>query len=443
MRKRYLSCVCFLLLVVPLGYANQITIYEDGTSVVRESRRTELKSGKNTIYVEDLPLAIDRSSLKVEMQAKWIKLLERVFEFNLVSSDLALQKSIGKEVEIVRDDGTLHLGQLISFDAGSIAIREESGKISILTRSKISEMRLPDVLEGVIVRPRLKLLAESSTSGNADVKLTYFTSGIGWEAVYIGELAIDERSILVSGSTSITNTCGIDYKGCEIKLISGSLHRAPRAYFAREAKVFEAAPARGGFEEAPLFEYHEYKLDGKVDLGNQTTTQIDLFQPTSVSCSKEFVFDHDRGEKVQVAIEFENTKDAGLGLPLPAGRFRVFKKGSGGTCEFVGEDNIGHIAKGEKVRLYIGDAFDIEAKREQIDFTKISDRVFEETFKITLANHKEEKVKIKVLERIYGDWSIKQSSHPYEKIRFDQIEFKVDVPAGGEALITYTVRRKS
>ncbi|MGQ9602742.1 MAG: DUF4139 domain-containing protein [bacterium] len=440
--KDLLSATVLLAFVFSIAQATEITIYEDGKSMIRESRRVDVKSGTNTIYLEDFPQGIDRTSLKVEIPGKGIKLIERVFEFNLVSPDIALEKSIGKKVEVVCDNGSAHAGELVCFDAGNVVIRDGFGRILTLTRSHLSEMRLPDIIEGMLTRPRLKLAAESSVSGNAYVDLTYLTTGIGWQAVYMGEVAIDEKTIFVSGWTLISNTCGTDYNDCEIKLVSGSVRKVRRTYATRDVMGIEAAMAPGGLVETPFFEYHEYRLDRKASLSNQTMSQFDLFRPTQVVCSKQFVYDQEKSDRVQVTIEFENTKDAGLGLPLPAGRFMVFKKDSEGRSGFVGEDNIPHIARGEKVRLYVGDAFDLEAKREQIDYTRISDRIVEETFRITLTNHKDEDVSIRVVERIYGDWQITQSSLPSKKVRSDQIEFEADLPANGESVITYTVRRK-
>lgn len=431
-----------VVLMVPWLDASQVTIYEDGISLIRESRRLELKPGMDTVYIENLPLGMDRNSLKVEIPRKKIRIAERIMEFDLISADRSLEKSIGKQVEVICDDGRTQVGELVCFDANNLVIRVKPGMITVLARDHISEIRLPDLMEDMLTKPRLKLVVESSVGGTTDVSLTYFTSGLTWQAYYMGELQQDEKSMSIEGWVVITNTSGVDYRDCEINLISGWLHRAPRAYPVRNAKIFEAAAAPIGIEESALFEYHTYKIDRKADLPNQTTTQVDLFEPTRVACSKEFVFDDERSKRVQVSIGFENAKDGGLGIPLPAGRLSLFKRGRDGRLEFIGEDNIEHIAKGEKVRVNVGDAFDLEAKRERIDYAKISDRLIEETIEIKLSNYKQDKVTIKVIERIYGEWEIKQSSLPYKKVKSDQIDFDADVPAGDEVVITYTVRRK-
>lgn len=440
--KDLLIGFALIVLMVTWVDANQITIYEDGTSLIRESRRLELKRGMDTVYIEELPLGMDRNSLKVEIPRKGIRIVQRIIEFDLISADRSLEKSIGKQVEVICDDGRTQVGELICLDANSLVIRDRSGLIIVLTRAHISEIRLRDLMQDLLTKPRLKLVVESAAGGTVDVYLTYFTSGLAWQGHYKGELEQDEKSMLISGWAVISNASGLDYRDCEINLISGSLRKVCKVYAIRDARAFEVAPAPVEVEEFALFEYHTYKIDRKTDLPNQTTTQVDLFEPAQVACSKEFVFEDERSKRVQVSIKFENTKDGGLGIPLPAGRLSVFKRGRDGRLEFVGEDKIEHISKGEKVRVRVGEAFDLGAKREQIDYAKISDRLVEETIEIKLSNYKEEKVAIKVIERIFGDWEIKRSNLPYKKVKSDEVDFDVDVPAGGEAVITYTVRRK-
>ncbi|RSD33650.1 MULTISPECIES: hypothetical protein [unclassified Methanohalophilus] len=43
-----------------------------------------------------------------------------------------------------------------------------------------------------------------------------------------------------------------------------------------------------------------------------------------------------------------------------------------------------------------------------------------------------------IVERLYGDWEITESSHPYTKQDANTIEFKVEVPAKGDVEVTYT-----
>jgi hypothetical protein len=149
--------------------------------------------------------------------------------------------------------------------------------------------------------------------------------------------------------------------------------------------------------------------------------------------------------KVGVFIEFENREKAGLGLPLPKGTVRVYKKDAAGGAQFVGEDAIDHTPKNEKVRLKLGDAFDVTADKKQTDFKKLAgsgryNYVFESAYRIELKNAKKEAVTVKVQEPMPGDWEMLAESHPHAKEAAGTAVWQVPVPAEGTAVLTWRVR---
>ncbi len=127
---------------------------------------------------------------------------------------------------------------------------------------------------------------------------------------------------------------------------------------------------------------------------------------------------------------------------LPKGRVRVYQEDVDGAALLIGEDNIDHTPEGETVRLYVGDAFDIVGERIQTDFRRPSDKSLEESYEITLRNHKDEPVEIRVVEHLFrwSEWTILQSSHDFEKMDSSTIEFRVRIPADGEITLDYDVR---
>src|SRR5436305_12365881 len=111
-------------------------------------------------------------------------------------------------------------------------------------------------------------------------------------------------------------------------------------------------------------------------------------------------YGRDVNKKVNVVIELQNRAENNLGIALPKGKCRTYKKDADGSLEFVGEDLIDHTARDEKVVLYTGDAFDVVGERKQTDFKKISDREYTEDFEIKVRNHKKEEVTVQVLEQM-------------------------------------------
>jgi hypothetical protein len=145
-------------------------------------------------------------------------------------------------------------------------------------------------------------------------------------------------------------------------------------------------------------------------------------------------------EKVGVFIEFENREPNNLGVPLPGGIMRLYQEDSEGMLQFSGEDRIDHTPKDEKVRLRMGNAFDVVGERVQTDYSVVSGRVFESSYRITLRNHKQNAIVVEVVEPMTGDWEILQSSLPSEKRDAQTAVFSLPVAVDGEAVLTYRVR---
>jgi hypothetical protein len=151
----------------------------------------------------------------------------------------------------------------------------------------------------------------------------------------------------------------------------------------------------------------------------------------------------DRDTKVGVYVSFDNSDENNLGMPLPKGVVRMYKKDEDGSLQFIGEDRVDHTPQDEAVRLRMGNAFDIVAERIQTDYKVLgSGHLYETSYKITLRNHKEEDVTIQVVEQMYGDWEVLNSSHEYAKETSHRIRFDVPVKSKGSAEVTYTVRVK-
>jgi hypothetical protein len=207
------------------------------------------------------------------------------------------------------------------------------------------------------------------------------------------------------------------------------------------------------FKEEAFFEYHLYSLDRKTTVKDNQTKQISLLAAAGVGTRKEFVL---RGEpyyyqgqtgelakqKVGVYVEFNNSKENGLGMPLPRGIVRLYKRDSGGGLQFIGENRVDHTPRDEKVRLKVGEAFDIVAERRQTDWRVVGRDTYETAYEIKLRNHKDEDVAVRVIEPIPGDWKVLESSHKHEKAEAHTAEFLVPVPKGGEAVLTYRVRTR-
>jgi hypothetical protein len=212
-----------------------------------------------------------------------------------------------------------------------------------------------------------------------------------------------------------------------------------------------AAPARDFVSEG-FFEYHLYTLDGRTTIKDNQTKQLTLMAAAGVPVRKELAFFGAReyyrtqygtpvsNQKVSVFVELTNAKANNLGVPLPKGKMRVYKADRSGSQQLVGEDWIDHTPKDERVRIKMGEAFDVVGERIQRDWRKIGGSVYEVEWEITLRNHKKEDVVVSVIEPVPGDWEVLRETQPHEKVEAHTLRYRVPVPQEGSAKVTYRVR---
>jgi len=264
---------------------------------------------------------------------------------------------------------------------------------------------------------------------------------------------------------TLNNNSGATFKDALLKLVAGDLQRLQnQGLSAPEAALqAERAATDKAIDERSFFEYHLYEVPRPVTVKNNETKQVQFVSAQGVPAEKFFVYDGTQcrsnpwycsyagypqtdpsygvssNPKVMVMVEFD-TED--VDADLPKGKVRLYKEDVDGAALLIGEDSIDHTPKGEHLRLYVGDAFDIVGERVQTDFTRPSEKSLEESYKITLRNHKDEAVEVRVVEHLFrwSDWRILRSSDDYTELDSSNIEFRVQIPANGERSVTYTVR---
>jgi hypothetical protein len=277
------------------------------------------------------------------------------------------------------------------------------------------------------------------------VEVSYLAQNLGWKADYVLVVDAGDASGDFNGWVTLDNKSGAAYENAKLQLVAGDVHRVmperfPRSLAKRGMLATEAAAPQ--FAEEGLFEYHLYTLERPAT----------LLEASGVKLQKRLVL---RGEatwfhaqigdgatpaKVGVSLEFENKAASHLGMPLPKGIIRVYKADSNGGRQFLGEDQIDHTPRDEKVRVRVGDAFDVVGERRQTDYKVISSCKSESAWQIDLRNHKDAKVDVDVIEPADGDWEIVSSSQKAVKEDAHTFSFSVPVPANGSARVEYRVR---
>ena len=455
------------------GYRPDFASQVPGFGVVREVRELQFGQGLGTVRFSDVARFIDPTTVSFTDLANpgATAVLEQQFLFDLVSPEKLLDEYIDREitVRIPIGEGQMQAitGTLLSNNQGRLVLQTEDG-LRIINRDE-AQVQLGELPGGLITEPTLQWLVDSREAGRRPVRVTYQTDGLTWRADYNLILNEDDAEADLSAWVTLMNISGMSYPNAKLKLIAGDVRRVepdPRVMRRYAAMEAQAAGADRGFEEQAFYEYHLYTLPRRTDVPQNTTQQIALFPTkTGVGVEKVMVYyglpeDYGRSflpnprtdrnlgiqsnTEVDVYIRFQNTEENELGVPLPAGKVRVYKENpDDATIEFVGEDVIDHTPRGEEVLVKTGQAFDVVGERKRTDFQiDVAARRIIESFEIELRNHKDEPVNVIVKENLYrwSNWEIIEQSDEFEKIDARTIHFDVRVPPRGSKTVTYTVR---
>jgi hypothetical protein len=444
----------FLAKPSPVYAEVAVTIYNQDLGLVKDVRELEFQKGKSIIKFTDVAAQIDPPSvhfMPVDPSDR-VSILEQNYQYDLVSSSKILEKYVDKEIELFtkssgpKGEEKSYKGTLLSYSNENVTVQEPGGAIRIIRLDEVRDLYFPTLPEGLITRPTLVWLLDSDISGKRKAEVSYLTNGINWHTEYVAVVDQKDQNLELAGWVSIDNRSGATYEDAKVKLIAGEVHRVEEAAPMRMAKggyALDVAQAAPQFEEKAFFEYHLYTLLRPATIKDNEIKQVSLFPSTNVKVKKIYTYDGARyDKKIRVELEFKNAQTEGLGMPLPQGKIRVYKADADKSLEFVGEDRINHTPKDEKVRVFLGNAFDIVGERKKTDFKQISDDVTEESYQIKLRNHKEEAVEVMVVEHLYSytDWEIRESTFPYEKKDANTIEFKIALAKDQEVVLNYTVR---
>jgi hypothetical protein len=360
-------------------------------------------------------------------------------------------------------------GQVVAGEGGyatytGLVLQSDDGRIILSPSGTIEVLELP---EGLISKPTLMWDLYGETAGTRNVELTYLTNNISWSADYVMILDADDKKADVNGWVTMNNRSGTTFNNATLKLVAGDVRRVtpqPSAGFGggRGGAADMMRREALGFAEESFFEYHLYTLGRPATVRNNEQKQIALLSTAGITVEKQLILEGQRsvwrgsgrdylpGEgyatdpkiKVNVVVEMTNSDKNGMGMPLPAGKVRVYKRDSTGQVQMVGEDQIDHTPREEKIRLYIGDSFDVVGERRRVAFRRIASNVVEEDFEVKVRNRKKTVETVRIVEHAWADWQTLTESMKSVKKDSNTFEYVATLQPDEERVVTYTVRTR-
>jgi hypothetical protein len=486
----------FALLATSLAVAQQpapvaLTIYNQDFAVARTTIDLDLHPGSNEVTATEVTSRLEPDSVILRDPAgkRPIRVVEQNYDAAIVNQEWLLQKYEGKTIDfqVNTPQGIQTVqGKIIragfqrpmeySFDGQQLTGQSAEPLIEVNGKMQFQLPGLPlfpAAIDGLLLKPTLRWQIHSEKADRFSAELAYITGGFNWEATYnvvvpgSADVTGDEHADFL-GWVTIHNLSGTEFPQARIKLMAGDVAKIQAGGFARKTLMFAAAQsvdAEASVTQKPFDDFHLYDLNRTVALRDGETKQIEFIDAADVSVHRDYLYDgsaqlqpaYDNGNvneqrgygldhgnnKVSIVEEIKNSESNHLGMPLPAGRVRLYRRDADGQMEFVGESLINHTPAEDTVKLVTGSAFDVKGTRRQTDFhIDRNGRTLDETFEIKITNQKQQPVNVTVVEHLYrgANWEITEKSSDYTKMDSRTVQFPVPVPSKGESTLTYSVR---
>ena len=480
------------------GDSPALTIYNQQFAVVRQKLPLDLRSGVNHLQVTDITAHLEPDSVILRSldTGRHLQILEQNYRNDPVSQQLLLSLYEGKTIDFLETDkdGTARTvqGKIIrsgyvphyaafqsygpQYAAQQAAVAQGSEQPVIEVNGKLQfslpgQPLFPALADDTVLKPTLSWELLTDKPGTTSAEFSYVTGGMNWEASY-NVIAPPKSNVLeLVGWVTLDNQSGKTFHDARVKLMAGDVNKVPppgAAVFG-SAGMVQAGIGGGQFgppvTEKTFDEYHLYTLEHPTTLHDRETKQVEMVRAAGIQSKTVYIYDGFRVEqnyqnwplesirqqesygilfnpKVWVMQEFKNSTENHLGMPLPKGRVRFYRRDDDGQLEFTGENDIDHTPKDETIRLYTGNAFDMTGERTRTDYrSDFNARWIDESFEIKVRNHKSEPVDVRIVEHLYRwtSWDILKNSESFKKLDNRTIEFLVQVPADGEKAVNYKV----
>jgi hypothetical protein len=485
---------CLLCFAAEDTPSPSLTIYNQNFAVVRQEIPLDLKPGTTSIRVTDITMHLEPDSviLRDPSGKRSLQVLEQNYRADPVSEALLLSLYEGKSIDFLVPRGEkqeLIPGKIIRsgyvphnpMAVNAYGQQYYQAQMAVTSDQPIIEIEgkvrfglpgtpvFPPLADDTILKPTLQWLLASNKSGPLLAEFSYVTGGLTWQADY--NIVAPEKGDAVDlvGWVTMDNQSGKDFENARIKLMAGDVNKLQPGQVDYRLMAAETVAVNGAAQptvtEKAFDEYHLYTLARPATLHDRETKQVEFIHAANVNTTQLYIYDGARidpnryngwnletirnqpeygtesNSKIWVMREFLNSEANHLGMPLPKGRVRFYRRNNDGQIEFTGENVIDHTPRDEKIRIYTGNAFDLAGERRRTDYKlDVKNRMLDESFEIKVRNHKKEPAEVRVVEHLYRwiTWDISAHSVDFKKTDSKTVEFPVTIAPDEEKVITYT-----
>lgn len=432
-----------------------VTIYNDDLALVQDTRRIALSAGRTRQEFPDVSARIRPET--VTLTGEGIGIVEQNFDFDLLSPQALMQKAVGETITLVRTNPatgaeTRERARVLAVNNG--VVLQIGERIEVLRDDNLPVRVIFDrVPENLRARPTLSVTLEAARAGTRPLTLTYLTPGLAWQADYVALFDEAAGRMDVQGWITLTNNSGTEYRNADTLLVAGSVSQAQPDYRGGyRPPPPPPAPRRplreAGTETADrerLGDFYLYPLPERTTIANRQTKQVSFLDVRQTPAERGYEFrmpwrtTTEEPVSANSVLRFSSTRDGGLGDALPAGTVRVYQRDRRGNPQFVGESAIGHTPMGSSLGLVIGEAFDVKVHPVLVSRESTGPFRWRTAMRYTLTNATAQPVTVDLIQAgLWGDTRIVEESQQSTRRNADETQWRVRVPANGEATVTAT-----
>jgi len=434
--KKWIIMLPFLLL------SQNMTVYKDNIALVKTLIYWSVQAGLSEITYDQLPGGLFPESPFLSLHDATIHYQR--YNNNVFNGDKYFSDKLGQFVYVKIHNEKIHEGTLIEMKGNNITLQTRKD-IKMIARSKVDYMYTRDQVTVPQLRPELAWDIDSPMTGTISGELVYLSGGFDWNAVY--RFVMNGNQAELISEAVVSNSSNIDYSNFSLRLVEGNLQKKggrPVPVYRAEARMSAMAATPVAAEEQ-LGDFYIYSLPERIDLDRSQSVTVRLYEPRNVGYTKTYVFENTerskKEEPLKIEIKLANTAENNLDIPLPQGKVSLYLKSSDGSLEFAGEDELKQVPRGETTTISAGRAFDVIGKRIVLHYDR-QRKSEEASIEIVVKNKRDERVDIRLVEQIHGDWVIRNASDNYIKKDASTIHFPLLLDAGGSKTVTYTYRKE-
>ena len=424
-----------------------LTVYKDGTALVKQPVVWTIPSGKSYVTWSGLPNGVHKDTPFLNLDG--VDILSQRFNDNIFSGADYFSSLRGEQIQVKPKDGKLVKGTLLEINSSSVTIAHQSGVITF-NRGELEYIgnKNKDLLEPFF-HPYLSWDIKSKSNKNVEGELVYKTNNFVWNTVYRLKMINEEKGELIAEAV-ISNSSNMDFKNANLQLVEGNLNKArtkepPRPERMSRALSMQTNENMSMMNKDELGDYHIYSLNETHDLGAKENITVRMYGPLDVGYEKKYVFENterrQKEEPLEVQLTMDNTESNGLGISLPGGKVEMYSYKKSNTLEYIGADKMGQVPKGQSTTLTSGRAFDVTGNRKVLNYDR-QRKSEEAVIEIKVSNARNEKVDVLLVEHINGDWIIKDESLDYQKKDASTVHFPLSLNAGETKSVYYTYRKE-